>query len=278
VYSDLFSDQLETGDLAGWSGVSDREEIEVLLPGGVSLVMVRVSVGGFTMGSPAGERGRLEDEGPQRPVYFSGDFYVARFEVTQAQWQAVTGAPPPPSCGVGAHLPVCDVSWEGVAGPGGFVDQLNAHLAATGQSGAGTYRLPTEAEWEAAARAGTMTRYSHGDVLECGDLCEACAAHEGAMWWCGNSGGGAHPVGGKLPNAFGLNDMHGNVWEWVGDWHSPYLAGERWNPVGPLSGAQRVTRGGGWSSDAKDCRSARRYPLDPTTGNPAGGFRLVRSR
>jgi formylglycine-generating enzyme required for sulfatase activity len=134
--------------------------------------------------------------------------------------------PMPNSCGghgVGPNLPVYCVLWNEIAGQHGFVSKLNDDLAASGQLGAGLIRLPSEAEWERAARAGNQWRLSHGDVLECDDSCGSCVVHYEHMWWCGNDSDAVETVSSKQANAFGFSDMHGNVWEWVSDWYTDHL-------------------------------------------------------
>jgi len=243
--------------------------------GGWNLVMLRIPPGTFMMGSPDSERGRNSSEGPQHQVTISKYFYLGKYEVTQAQWQAVMGTPMPTTCGdhaIAPNFPVYCVSWDEIRGPGGFIDRLNAQLQTT------RFRLPTEAEWEWAARAGTSTRFSHGDVLECGDGCQACAAHDANMWWCGNNeANGAKPVGRRQANAWGLFDMHGNVREWVQDFfHNSYTGaptdGSAWET--PAS-TWRMVRGGSSFTEARACRSAYRYQYRPDDRFDDRGFRLA---
>jgi formylglycine-generating enzyme len=169
------------------------------------------------------------------------------------------------------------VSWLDVAGPGGFLDRLNQHLAATAQAGAGTVRLPTEAEWENAARAQTTTRFPFGDAIECDDACGACAEAAAAMWWCGSASGTHHSAGALQVNGFSLADTQGNVWEWVADWWGPYREVAQTDPPGPAAGTYRVLRGGDSFSPAADCRVARRDYQAPGTHSASVGFRLARS-
>jgi formylglycine-generating enzyme required for sulfatase activity len=250
-------------------------DITVTLPGGVPLVLVRIPGGSpFAMGVTADERGGNSYEMPQHEVVIAQDFYLGKYEVTQAQWQAVTGANPSLFSSCGPTCPVERVSWNDIAGPGGFIEKLNLLTGTT------KFRLPTEAEWEYAARAGTTTRFSHGDVLDCTDSCFACATHAQYMWFCGNASTTTHPVGQKLANPWGLYDMHGNVWEWVQDsFHDSYTGapvdGSAWEAP---SGSNRVYRSGSWFNAPNLCRSAQRNST--AAGNRASGigFRLARSR
>ena len=146
-------------------------EVTVMLPGDVPLVLVKVPAGTFMMGSPEYERGNdFFDNEPLHEVTLTQDYYLGKTEITQQQWQAVTGTPMRTECGdltVGDDYPVYCVTWDRIAGPGGFNEKLNELLETE------VFRLPTEAEWERAARADTSTRFSHGDVLQCSDDCEA---------------------------------------------------------------------------------------------------------
>ena len=179
----------------------------------------------------------------------------AAIEVTQGQWEAVMGSNPSrfPECGL--DCPVEQVSWEDAQE---FIRRLNA------MDGAGTYRLPTEAEWEYAARAGTTgDRYGNLNAI---------------AWYADNSGvARPHPVGQKAPNAWGLHDMLGNVWEWVEDWYDSYPGGAVTDPRGPGSGSHRVHRGGGWLINAGYCRSSNRNYDTPGDRFFNRGFRLLRT-
>jgi formylglycine-generating enzyme required for sulfatase activity len=164
----------------------------------------------------------------------------------------------------GDNCPVEQVSWYDVQA---FITELN-------KRGEGTYRLPTEAEWEYAARAGSTTAFANGgiSVLEC-----SYDPNLDAMgWYCGNSGSKTHPAAQKLPNAWGLYDMHGNVWEWCQDWYGIYPSGAVLDPTGPSSGANRVIRGGSWYHYARSCRSAFRGSFSPGDRRYLLGFRLAR--
>lgn len=255
-------------------------DLSIELPGGVFIHLIYVPPDTFFMGSPIDERGRLDNEDLHQ-VTLTGEFYLGQTEVTQAQWQAVMGSPMPMSCGdqgVGVNHPVNCVSWYDIAGPGGFLEKLDQHLIASGQAGAGLFRLPSEAEWEMAARAGTQTRFSYGDVLGCDDLCSYCVWHEYAMLYCANSDVSVEPVASRWANDLGFFDMQGNASELVQDWYEQHpgtLAVV--NPTGPDTGQARVLRGGDWSSVAKACRSASRASLQPDAVNDNAGFRLARS-
>ncbi|HOC70532.1 MAG TPA: formylglycine-generating enzyme family protein [Candidatus Hydrogenedentes bacterium] len=252
----------------------------ILLPGNVPLEMVRIPAGSFQMGSPDTERSRDLAEGPVHTVTIDYDFYLGKYEVTQAQWLAVMGGWPgtaPSSAdGIGDTYPAYNISWNDAQA---FITALNTHITTTGQ-GPATMRLPSEAEWEYACRAGTQTRFYFGDSLGVDDTCSDDGVRSQYMWYCGNnSPKGSKPVGGKLPNAFGLYDMSGNAYEWCeDDWHGSYTGapdnGSAW--LDTPRGAFRVERGGFWYHNAQYCRSALRFSVSP--GNRSGifGFRLAR--
>jgi formylglycine-generating enzyme required for sulfatase activity len=265
----------------GMSG-SPPKEVVINLPGDIPLVLERIPAGSFVMGSPPGERGRFPDEGPERNVTISQGFYMGKYEVTQAQWLAVMGSWPgtdSPSSAItaaGPTHPAYFMSWLEHAGTSSR--PLNGHIASTGQ-GPAAMRLPTEAEWEYAARARTTSRFSFGDSLSVGDQCEDDDIRSQYMWYCGNNSTyGSKPVGQKLPNAYGLYDMHGNVWEWCQDWYGDYPAGDVTDPTGPASGLGRVVRGGGWGAVAGNCRSALRSDFTPSAGDHFIGFRVASVR
>jgi formylglycine-generating enzyme required for sulfatase activity len=266
-----------------------EQAITIMLPGNVPLVLRRIPGGTFMMGSPESERGRSADgrEGPHHPVTLTQDYYLGEFEVTQEQWLALMGTNPSLMAACGLDCPVEQVSWDDICGgttgseclQTSFIGTLNAHLTATGQPGAGKFRLPTEAEWERAARAGTTTEFSFPAPpdwhLECGDF----PAGDAHMWWCGNQPPyGTKQVGQKQPNAFGLYDMHGNVLEWVADWYGSYSSGGATDPTGPPTAMYRVARGGGFEHWAWLCRSAFRDPSPANNRNYILGFRLARSQ
>ena len=221
------------------------------LGGNVKIALVLIPAGKFLMGDP-GSRQR-----PQPEVTISKPFYMGAFEVTQEQYAAVTGANP--SRVKGPRNPVENVSWnEAVA----FCKTLSAR---TGRA----VRLPTEAEWEYACRAGTSTRYCFGDdEKDLKDYAWAVIAGEGPK--------GTQPVGLKKPNQFRLYDMHGNVWEWCSDWFAdPSAAAAAQDPQGPPTGTDRVLRGGGWNGAAFYSRAAARTKHTPDFRSDHFGLRIV---
>ncbi len=257
---------------------SDRREVTVTLPGAVPLALVRIPAGTFTMGSPPGERGREDDETAHQ-VTLTRDYWIGKYEVTQAQWQALMGTNPS-YYSSGGEFPVDQVSWDDITGADGFLDRLNRHLKSTGQPLAGRMRLPTEAEWERAARGGTTTRFWYGDVLDCKDACVPCATHSRFMWWCGGRYKGdlpAGPVGGKQPNPYGLHDVHGSVSEWVQDRYGLYGTSAQTDPTGPAKGVDRVVRGGGSETFPQYSRSACRGTRAPSDRWSHTGLRVAAS-
>jgi len=235
-------------------------ELTLDLGGGVTMKMVLIPAGKFMMGSPDSEQGRYEDEGPQHEVVITKPFYMGVTEVTQAQYEAVMGKNP--SYYRGAANPVETVSWNDAVE---FCKKLSEKTRQT-------VRLPTEAEWEYACRAGTQTAFSFGDdPSTLGDY----------AWWGKNSGETPHPVGQKKPNAWGLYDTHGNVWEWCADWWGEYPKGPITDPSGPATASRgsRVLRGGSWRrGDTDYFRCAYRdHGYDaPTTRDDRDGFRCAR--
>ncbi|NDH05556.1 formylglycine-generating enzyme family protein [bacterium] len=202
--------------------------------------MVLIPSGKFMMGDR-----RLQ-------VTLTKPFYMGKYEVTQEQWESVMGNNP--SDGTkGAKLPVTDVSWEDCQE---FIKKLNEKTS-------GGYRLPTEAEWEYACRAGTSTAYSYGDNLTKSDA--------------NIDGISIKPVGNYKPNAFGLYDMHGNVWEWCNDWYGSLQDSEVTDPKGAATGMRRVLRGGSFLNDESKARSSNRDDDSPTNRNFVNGFRLART-
>jgi len=236
------------------------------LGGGVKLELVLIPAGAFEMGSPAGKKARQEPDDQVHRVRITKPFYLGKYEVTQEQWEKVIGKNP--SDFRGPMNPVEQLSWDDCQD---FLKKLNALVFAPVPVGKGAgakaeFRLPTEAEWEYACRAGSKGRFCFGDSDdELGKY----------AWYQGNSGDKTHPVGEKKPNAWGMHDMHGNVWEWCQDWYGVYAGGAAQDdPIGPDKGSTRVLRGGSWNGDPDLCRSAIR-----ARGAPADrfgvGLRLV---
>ena len=229
-----------------------REEED--LGKGVKLEMVLVPAGKFMMGSPKKEVGRYDNK-TQHEVTLTKSYYMGKYEVTQEQWEAVMGNNPSNRT-KGAKYPVTDVSWDDCQE---FIKKLNGITK-------GKYRLPTEAEWEYACRAGTSTAYSFGAKITPKD----------ANY--GDSGiGKPKEVGSYKPNTFGLYDMHGNVWEWCEDWKVNYPKGAVIDPKGPAKGEYRVLRGGSFYVDVSAARSSVRYADTPTNRDFVNGFRLART-
>ena len=190
-------------------------------------------------------------------------FFLGRYEVTQGEYLSVIGTNPSNFPG-DTNRPVEQVSWNDATN---YCAQLTARERLAWRLPAGwTYRLPTEAEWEYASRAGSTNRFSYGDDPDYTQLANYA-------WYSANSGGTTHAVGGKLPNRWGLYDMSGNVWEWCSGWYGNYLGGSVTDPQG--SGSLRGLRGGGWGSGDRYCRSAERHNLAPSDRGNTVGFRVV---
>ena len=235
----------------------------------LGMEFVRIPAGTFMMGSPTDEPGRLSDE-TQHQVTLTRDYYMMTTEVTQAQWEDVMGGNPSFFSDCGGDCPVETVSWEDIQD---FILALNA---SEGQ----TYRLPTEAEWEYAARAETTTAFYNGGITNTG--CTPLDPNLNQIgWYCGNDNvdgnSTTHPVAQKQPNDWGLYDMSGNVWEWCQDWYGSYLDGAVTDPTGSDTGSDRVLRGGSWYDNARDCRSAYRLSYTPSDPKNIFGFRLALS-
>ena len=236
---------------------------------GVEFAFAWIPPGTYARGSEPGEAGRDADEGPRHEVTLTRGFLLGVHEVTQAQWTAVMGRNPAVfRRGADApRRPVESVSW----------DDCQRFLAALNRRDAGRFRLPTEAEWEYAARAGTQTAYNTGVNTQTG--CVNDPNLDLAGWYCGNANNTTHPVGQKRANEWGLLDMHGNVWEWVQDWYAPYPAGPLTDPVGPRSARERTLRGCNRGDSAQDCRSATRFLIDTGIRNHRdNGLRPARTR
>ena len=231
-----------------------KEEV-VDLSSGVKLDLVLIPAGDFIIGSPASEKGRINDE-KQHEVTITKPFYMGKYEVMQEQWEAVMGSNPS-GRNKGAKLPVTDVTWNDCHD---FIKKLNAKTD-------GGYRLPTEAEWEYACRAGTTTAYSFGDEITPKDAN-----------YSDSKIGKPVAAGSYKPNAFGLYDMHGNVGEWCEDWYGFYPAGALTDPKGPATGERRVVRSISFGGSALKARSSyRNLPLPQTSRTYVTGFRLART-
>lgn len=239
--------------------------------------LVWIPCGTFTMGSPASEPARSSNEGPETRVRISQGFWMGKYEVTQAEYLAVVGSNPSYHTGDSSR-PVERVSWNDAVA---YCAALTTREQSAGRLPAGyVYRLPTEAEWEYACRAGTTTPFHYGNELRSGmanfygryEYLDGDPNHYNA--------GGIYParptsVGSYAPNAWGLYDMHGNMYEWCQDWYGAYPGGSVTDPKGPATGTYRVFRGGFWNDDAYYCRSAKRYLNYTAPRNDSICFRVV---
>ncbi|MFM7168268.1 MAG: formylglycine-generating enzyme family protein [Planctomycetaceae bacterium] len=245
---------------AAATGGQSKEVVNTI---GIKLVLI--PAGTFTMGSPPGDIVLYREDETQHEVTLTRSFYMGRTEVTQGQWKKVMGSEPWKGeryVVEGDDYPVVCVSWNDAVE---FCKKLSALEGKV-------YRLPTEAEWEYACRGGTKTAFSFGDEFE--ELGKYA-------WWGGHDWNGnarkeryAHRVAQKLPNPFGLHDMHGNVWEWCSDWYGDYPSTPLTDPRGPDATSHRVLRGGSWL-DAFDVRCARRFRGTPEGRGYFYGLRLV---
>ena len=238
------------------SMVSGSNTISIPVKNGINIEMVKVEAGTFMMGATPEMKDPFDDEKPVHQVTLTHDYYVGKYEVTQVLWQAVMGNNP--SWFKGDNLPVEKVSWNDCQE---FISKLNS---LTGRK----FRLPTEAEGECAARGGKKSRgYQHSGSSTISDV----------AWYGGNSGSKTHPVGTKQANELGIYDMTGNVIEWCQDWYGAYSGFSKRNPAGAVSGSDRVSRGGCWTSNARGCRSSVRIYDAPGYCNDFLVFRLVLS-
>jgi formylglycine-generating enzyme required for sulfatase activity len=232
-----------------------------------ALRLMEIPAGTFMMGSPKSEAGHYDGEGPQHQVTIPRPFKMSAVQASQGCWEALMGANPSRFLGDPA-LPVEQVSWDDICGPDGFLERLNVLTEGVRPEGM-EFRLPSEAEWEHACRAGTVTAYGFGDD-------PAALADHG--WFDDNANGKTNPVGQKRPNAWGLHDLHGNVLEWCQDvWHDNCKGapkdGSAWASGGDQSA--RVLRGGSWNGDAGLARSAYRGRYDASNRYYSVGFRVV---
>jgi formylglycine-generating enzyme required for sulfatase activity len=225
----------------------------------LKLDLIWVKPGAFTMGSPADEQSRNKAEGPQTRVTFTKGFWLGKTEVTQGQYQMVVGENPSTFKNVGTNAPVENVSWIDAMS---FCEKLNARERAAGRLPENyIYTLPTEAQWEYAARAASTDAYPN-------DL-------DAIAWFNKNSHESTHPVAQKNPNKWGFHDMQGNIVEWCSDWYGNYPGGDVTDPKGPERGYYRIARGGSWRTEDRTLRFAAR------SGGSAGrldytiGFRLA---
>lgn len=226
----------------------------------LGMTFVAIPPGTFVMGSSKDEPGREDDE-TQHTVTLTKGFYLQTTEVTNAQWKAVMKSDPPGFRSCGDDCPVSSVTWDMTQA---FIARLNA------QDRDNTYRLPTEAEWEYAARAGTTTPFSTGDCLTT-EQANINPDHQLPGCPKGQYRQRAIAVGSFPPNAWGLHDMHGNGWEMVQDWYGEYPTGKVVDPAGPKTGKYRVIRGGSWRFFPGFARSANRFK----SIKDIAGFRLV---
>ena len=244
------------GQTASLSGVLTTHTITIPVKDGISIDMVRVEAGTFTMGATAEMEDPYGDEKPTHQVTLTNDYYMGKYEVTQALWQAVMNSNP--SYFKGDNLPVEQVSWDDCQE---FLSKLNS---ITGK----TFRLPTEAEWEYAARGGKKSRgYQYSGSNNLSDV----------AWYKDNSDRKTHAVGSKQANELGIYDMSCNVREWCQDWYGSYSSSSQVNPIGANSGYHRVCRGGGWYFTARNCRSSYRNSISPDGRGYDFGLRLVLS-
>ena len=235
----------------GQDDADDNAEVKEYTVGGATFKMIRVEAGTFRMGSTSGD----SDEQPVHNVTISKDYYIGETEVTQELWMAVMGTNPSYFTS-DSQLPVEKVSWNDCQT---FITKLNSLTGAT-------FRLPTEAEWEFAARGGNKSQgytYSGSNTID------------NVAWYSGNSSSKTHVVKTKSPNELGIYDMSGNVWEWCQDWYGSYSSAAVTDPQGASSGSNRVSRGGGWNSNATYCRCTYRYYNTPTNTYSSLGLRLV---
>ena len=240
---------------SGSSSLSDNT-LTIPVKNGINIEMVKVEAGSFNMGATPEMKSPYEVEKPVHRVTLTNNYYIGKYEVTQALWQAVMGSNP--SHFKGDALPVEQVSWNDCQK---FITKLNR---LTGKN----FRLPTEAEWEYAARGGNKSRgyrYSGSNTID------------DVAWYENDALSQTHPVGTKQPNELEIYDMTGNVMEWCQDWYGSYSSSPQVNPTGAASGSYRVVRGGGWSDSARDCRTSDRDFISPGGRSSDLGLRLVLS-
>jgi formylglycine-generating enzyme len=268
-------------------GCSDKNDIGPVAPDGNGYdteVMALIPAGSFRMGNITDNSFGMDNEKPVREVVITRRFLMSRKEVTQQQYETIMGQKR--TNFNGPDLPVENVTWYDAVRYCNALSKLEGFDTCYSGQGAllrcdfnaNGYRLPTEAEWEYAARAGTQTDYYTGNMLYSGTS-PLDSALERAGWYSGNSSSTTHPVGLKQANIFGLYDMHGNVSEWCWDWYDSayYGISPVEDPTGPVSGSVRVLRGGSWISQARRCRSAYREYFNPEAVITSHGFRVART-
>jgi formylglycine-generating enzyme required for sulfatase activity len=249
-------------------GQTAKIEIEMIdlgtITNSLGMTFKYIPPGTFWMGSPTDELGRDSDE-TRHQVTLTKGFYMQTTEVTQKQWEEVMGTNPSYFLACGDNCPVERVSWNDIQE---FKDAINAMDGYT-------YRLPTEAEWEYACRANptSTTAFANGGITVTD--CSKDSNLDAMGWYCYNSNNTTHAVKQKQANAWGLYDMHGNVWEWCSDWYGTYPTSAVTDPTGSSTGDDRVLRGGSWFDNAWFCRSAYRYYFTPDGSDSVVGFRLV---
>jgi formylglycine-generating enzyme required for sulfatase activity len=248
--------------VAEYVATATNTENQTYISNSLGMTFRLIPAGTFVMGSPSDELGRGTDE-TQYTVTISESFYIQTTEVTQGQWKAVMGNNPSDFDSCGLNCPVELISWEDAED---FIITLNA-------MGEGSYTFPTEAQWEYAARAGSNKAFANGGISD-----TTTDSNLDVMgWYASNSGSTPHAVAQKQPNAWGLYDMHGNVYEWCQDWYGTYPDISVTDPGGPSSGSSRVERGGSWINSAQNCRSAKRYSYTPGSRLNSIGLRLSRT-
>lgn len=263
VHEQVLKEEQQVNNKVGQYKLGDTDSI--LLPDDISLDMLWIPEGIYKRGASSNELDRLENEEPQHEVTLTNGFWMSKYEVNKAQWLSVMGTEPwknqflvldePDS-------PAVYVSWDDAQT---FIDKLNV---LTGRS----FRLPTEAEWEYAARAGTTTRFYWGDDEDYSVMKEYAWFKDNAFETDEHY---AHIVGQKKPNAWGLYDISGNVWEWCQDWYAYYPTGKHTDPKGPNEGDYKVLRGGSWFFYGGFSRSSRRDHYPPSVRSYEFGFRIV---
>lgn len=264
IWGSSYHYALLTMNTQGFVSFSNEAEIttpEAPLPAGMEFVTV--PAGSFEMGSPPGDPGSFEAERPVHTVTFDYSFEIMTTEVTQAMWEELMQNPwSDPSHFSGPDRPVDNILWEECLA---FADAMNE------LDPGHEYRLPSEAEWEYACRAGTTTRFYWGDDPGYTEIWQYA-------WFSENSGGETHPVGEKLPNSLGLFDMSGNGWEWCLDtWHADYEGAPADGSAWMEGSADHIIRGGGWIIGGRYCRSAHREYISAGNTYSFLGFRLVRT-